>query len=274
MLNQIITIYAITDDLLSAIGHKEDCRRSMSDAEVITTALTAAMFFYGNHAKACEYMKEHNLIPNMLDKSRFNRRLHNVDMLINDLFHQIGMILKETSDCTEYLVDSFPVPICDNIRIFQVKIIKSENFRGYTASKKRYFYGVKVQLLTTKSGIPVEFVFMPGSAADVRALNSLPLNLPPDSKIYADSAYTDYNCEDDLSDSSQITLNVMRKKNSKRPDQPYVQYIKQSIRHHIETVFSAITSLFPKSIHAVTYKGFLLKLQAFIFAFTLKQAFM
>jgi hypothetical protein len=33
------------------------------------------------------------------------------------------------------------------------------------------------------------------------------------------------------------------------------------------------TSLFPKSIHAVTYKGFLLKLQAFIFAFTLKQAF-
>jgi hypothetical protein len=87
MLNQIITIYAITDDLLRAIGHKEDCRRNMSDAEVITTALTAAMFFYGNHLKACNYMKEHNLIPNMLDKSRFNRRLHNVDMLINDLFH-------------------------------------------------------------------------------------------------------------------------------------------------------------------------------------------
>jgi hypothetical protein len=157
----------------------------------------------------------------MLGKSRFicpsdtlrERRLHNVDMLINDLFHQIGMILKETSDCTEYLLDSFPVPICDNIRIFKVKIIKSEKYRGYIASKKRYFYGVKVQLLTTKSGIPVEFVSMPGSAADVRALNSLPLNLPPDSQIYADSAYTDYNCEDDLSDTSQITLNVMRKKN-------------------------------------------------------------
>jgi hypothetical protein len=273
MLNEIITVYAITDDLLKAIGHNEDCRRDMSDAEIITTALTAAMFFNGNHAKACNYMKEHNLIPNMLEKSRFNRRLHNVDMLINDLFHQIGMILKETSDCTEYLLDSFPVPICDNIRIFKVKIIKSEKYRGYIASKKRYFYGVKVQLLTTKSGIPVEFVFMPGSAADVRALNSLPLNLPPDSEIYADSAYTDYNCEDDLSDSSKITLKVMRKNNSKRPDQPCIQYIKQSIRHYIETVFSAITSLFPKSIHAVTYKGFLLKLQAFIFAFTLKQAF-
>ncbi|MEH1767464.1 MAG: hypothetical protein V7L27_26320 [Nostoc sp.] len=30
MLNEIITIYAITDDLLKAIGHDEDCRRGMS----------------------------------------------------------------------------------------------------------------------------------------------------------------------------------------------------------------------------------------------------
>ncbi|MEH2083069.1 MAG: hypothetical protein V7K89_24760 [Nostoc sp.] len=36
---------------------------------------------------------------------------------------------------------------------------------------------MRVQLLTTKNGIPVEFVFMPGSASDVRALNALPLNL-------------------------------------------------------------------------------------------------
>lgn len=131
-------------------------------------------------------MKEHRLIENMLDKSRFNRRLHGISMLINDLFHQIGMILKEADDSTEYLLDSFPVPICDNIRIFNVKLIESKEYRGYIASKKRYFYGVRVQLLTTKSGIPVEFVFLPGSAADVPALNALPLNLPPGSEVYSD----------------------------------------------------------------------------------------
>lgn len=152
MLNEIIAIYAITDDLLKAIGHKDDIRRDMSDAEIITTALIAAIFFNGNHTVACSYMQDHNFIPNMLEKSRFNRRLHNVSMLINDLFHQIGMILKQSSDCTEYLLDSFPVAMCDNIRIFNVKLIKSEEYRGYIASKKRYFYGVRVQLLTTKSG--------------------------------------------------------------------------------------------------------------------------
>ena len=245
----------------------------MTDAEIITTAFVAAMFFNGNHSKACSYMKDHQLIPNMLEKSRFNRRLHRLSMVMNDLFHQIGMILKESSDCTEYLLDSFPVALCDNIRIFNVKLIKSENYRGYIASKKRYFYGVRVQLLTTKSGIPVEFVLMPGSASDVRGLNALPLNLPPGSEIYSDSAYTDYITEDGLFDASQITLKVMRKKNSKRQDKPWQQYIKQSTRHYIETVFSTISCTFPKSIHAVTYQGFLLKLEAFIFAFTLKQAF-
>ncbi len=82
MLNEIIATYAITDDLLKAIGHDEDSRRVVSDAEIITTAVCAAMFFNGNHSKACTYMKEHGLIPNMLDKSRFNRRLHGIFMLM------------------------------------------------------------------------------------------------------------------------------------------------------------------------------------------------
>ena len=192
------------------------------NAEIITRAIIAAMFFDGNHTRACSYMKDHKLIPTMLEKSRFNRRLHRVLMLINDLFHQIGMILKEIDDSTEYLLDSFPVAMCDNIcpsdtlreRIFNVKLIKSEELLGYIASKKRYFYGVRVQLLTTKTGVPVEFVFMPGSASDVRGLNALPLNLPPGSEVYSDSAYTDYTAEDNLLETSQIALKVMRKKNS------------------------------------------------------------
>ncbi len=45
MINEIIAIYSITDDILKAIGHSEDCRRTMSDAEILTTAWVAALFF-------------------------------------------------------------------------------------------------------------------------------------------------------------------------------------------------------------------------------------
>ncbi|MEH2328936.1 MAG: hypothetical protein V7K37_07590 [Nostoc sp.] len=43
MLNEIITVYAIINDLLKAIAHNEDSRRDMSDAEIITSAICAAM---------------------------------------------------------------------------------------------------------------------------------------------------------------------------------------------------------------------------------------
>ena len=48
MIDEIVAIYAIVEDLLKAIGHQEDCRIEMSDAEVITAALVAARFFNGN----------------------------------------------------------------------------------------------------------------------------------------------------------------------------------------------------------------------------------
>ena len=246
----------------------------MSDAEILTTSFVASLFFGGNHCLACRYMFENSLVKYMLEKSRFNRRLHSLSRLMNDLFHQVGMIIKESNDSMEYLLDSFPVPLCDNIRIFNVKLVKSEDFRGYIASKKRYFYGIRVQLLTTKTGIPVEFVFLPGSYSDIQAFNALPLNLPPNSEVYTDSGYTDYQAEDTLSQESQIQLKVMRKKNSGRKEPAYCQYTKQHIRHYIETVFSQITSHFPKSIHAVTIQGFFLKIQSFIWSFTLEKAFL
>ena len=57
MLNEIITSAASIDDLLKAIRHSEDCRRQMSDAEIITTVITAAMFFNGNQ-QSCLWLHE------------------------------------------------------------------------------------------------------------------------------------------------------------------------------------------------------------------------
>ena len=36
-------------------------------------------------------------------------------------------------------------------------------FRGYIASKKRFFYGLKLHVLTNEEGQPVEVFFKPGS---------------------------------------------------------------------------------------------------------------
>ena len=53
-----------------------------------------------------------------------------------------------------YLLDSFPLPACDNIRIRRCRLYREEHYRGYQASKRRFFYGLKVHLLVTASGAP------------------------------------------------------------------------------------------------------------------------
>lgn len=274
MIDKTTAIYSIIDDILKAINHFDDKRRNMTDAEVITTAIVSAMFFAGNMEKARSFMKSTGLVKDMLGKSRFNRRLHAVSELIHDIFHQLGMALKNINISTEYLIDSFPVAVCDNIRIPRCKIVDSEEFRGYIASKKRYFYGIRVHILTTSNGIPVEYAFLPGSAHDVRGLDVLFLELPPKSEIYADTAYTDYDTEDALKELDNVNLDPMRKSNSMRYDEPPMRYYKKLTRKYIETVFSLISSQLPKWIHAVTFKGFLLKVSLFIFAFTLDKAFL
>jgi hypothetical protein len=271
--DNIVALYCITDDLLKAIGHADDCRCQLSDAEVITTALTAALYFGGNLEHSRGFMKQSGFMPQMLSKSRLCRRLHKVEGLAVSLFHQLGWVFKQANASTQYLLDSFPVAICDNIRIKRCRLARGERFRGKCAAKRRYFYGVKVHVITTEAGLPVEFAFMPGRASDVRGLDVLAVELPAGSEMFMDSGYTDYAAEDAARESDDVVFSVCRKKNSKRRQEPPLEYYKVMMRKRIETAFSQITSMFPKQIHAVTLKGFLMKVSFFIIAFTLDRAF-
>jgi hypothetical protein len=79
--DQMIATFCLGDDLLKAIHHPEDPQAQMHDAEVMTTALVAALFFRGNHESARAMLKQHGSMPPMLSKSRFSRRLHRIQEL-------------------------------------------------------------------------------------------------------------------------------------------------------------------------------------------------
>jgi len=76
--DKVTAIFCFVDDFLKAIGHREDGRRRVWDSEVITTALVSALYFGGHHGNAIGFMKTTGLVPNMLSKSRFSRRIHAV----------------------------------------------------------------------------------------------------------------------------------------------------------------------------------------------------
>ena len=264
MKDKIISIFCLIDDMLKMSGHKEDVRRRVSDSEILTTAIVSAMYFHGHHAHAIAFMRGHGYCPKMLDESRFSRRIHKVWLLLYGIFDAIGQHLQYFCCEINYVVDSFPVPVCDNMRISRCKILKGEKWRGYTASLRKYFYGVKVQLIVTASGVPIQFHFVPGKTADVKGMEKMLQKLSPEANIYADSAYTDYGIEDRLKENAAIFLKTQRKGNSKRPDTKLQVSEKLKMRKRVETTISDIKKLFPRTIHAITINGFLLKLICFI----------
>jgi hypothetical protein len=185
------------------------------------------------------------------------------------LFTALGQILKQLNTGCRYLIDSFPVAVCDNIRISRSHLLKGEAYRGKNVSKRRYFYGFKVQVITTEAGLPIQFYIHAGSFADITAFKAMPVDLPGNSQLYADNAYNCYELEDLFSECEQVQLQVCRKANATRKDEPYLAFLKNYYRKRIETTFSGITNFFPKKIHAVTAQGFILKIMLFIFAYTI-----
>ena len=140
MESEITTVYCLCEDLLKAVNIHEDPQVKMSNAEAMTTALTASLFFSGNYERSRAFLSEHGYVAHMPGKSRFNRRLLSIpESLWMALFNLLAELYRQSNKENEYAMDSFPVPVCDNIRISRSRIYKDEKYRGYIASKKRYF---------------------------------------------------------------------------------------------------------------------------------------
>jgi hypothetical protein len=71
---KILAIYCLCADFLQALDHAEEPHQQMSDAEVVTTALVAMLFFRGNFEAARALLCAPWYMPHMLSRSRLNRR--------------------------------------------------------------------------------------------------------------------------------------------------------------------------------------------------------
>ena len=90
--DKIIATFCLCDDLLKAMHHQEDRQCQMNDAEIMTTAFVASLFFRGNHESARAMLQQYGYIPHMVSKSRFSRRIHRLKDLFIICFNLLGQI--------------------------------------------------------------------------------------------------------------------------------------------------------------------------------------
>jgi hypothetical protein len=143
-------------------------------------------------------------------------RLHRLRDLFLTLFSMLGDAWKDLNTESIYSVNSFPIPVCDHYRIRRRKPYHEPAHRGYVASKKRYFYGLKIHVLATAQGEPVEVFLTPGPFSDVACLEGFDWDLPPGSTVYADRGYNQAAFETAAHDDGQIEFQPVRRDNMKR----------------------------------------------------------
>ena len=263
---RIILVYCLCDDLLKALNHREDPQCQICDAEIMTIAIVAAHYFGGNYTLSRTFLKEQGYPSTEgLGKSRFSRRLNRISPHFLTLFKVLAEMWKDLNEDGIYIVDTFPVAVCDNIRIGRCKLYQGEEYRGYTASKKRYFYGLKIHMMITKDGQPVECFLTCGAFSDTSGLEVFDFDLPKGSVVIGDKAYNYYAIEDQLR-AFGIKLRPIRKKNSLRQLPPWIGYLQHHYRKMVETTGSMIQRLLPKSIHATNAECFELKVFLFSLA--------
>ena len=272
MIDQSIVVYCICDEVCKVLRVRDDIQCKMTTAEIMTFAIYAASACYGDYKRARLFVSYQKMFMSLLSYSRLIQRIHSIpDHLWMMVFQAMQVYLRNPQNQL-FVVDSFPVKAYENHKSFRAQIFSGKEYHGYSASRKQYFFGIKVHMVVDTDGIPLEFSFTPASHTDISACRNLTLALDAESTILADSAYTDYDFEDTLLEIEQIRLLAKRRKNLKRQ---HTYEDKQTLRYYrncIETVFSSITSRMPRSLRVKTEKGFCLKVLFFVLAYMAQKA--
>ncbi|MBD2189615.1 hypothetical protein [Pseudanabaena mucicola] len=86
------------------MNHQGDRQQQMSDAEVMTTAIVAVLYFGRNFEKARKDLSKPQYIPKMLSRSRFNRRLYRVESMLLMLFECLRQAWKQPAGQKGFVV--------------------------------------------------------------------------------------------------------------------------------------------------------------------------
>jgi len=246
----------------------------MSDCEIITLSILSESIGIDSENYLFGKLKSDHLedFPNLISRSRFNRRRKRLGDLIARLNDKISSFLNQGEDV--YLVDSIPIPICQIAREKSCKICK-ENYetapdKGYSAVSQSWYFGYKLHLATSIRGVFSSMELTKASVHDIHYLNEVKHSGITNCTLIADKAYISEPIQTDLFNTMQIRLETPLRSNQ-HDKEPFPFIFKKS-RKRIETLFSQLCDqLMLKRNYAKTKTGLSIRILCKISSVTMLQ---
>lgn len=258
------------DDFCKTISkQKTGPEPKLSDSELITIALFCELIGknsdYAQVAFTKQWLKDY--FPNMIDRSRYNRRLRKLDRSINRIRMEIlNDIVMELADLK--ILDSTPVPVITFQRACYTPLFPEASF-GYCAARKMTYYGFKLSLVTDSQGFPLHFDLMPANIADNQITQELLSFCSKNQTVLADKGYLSKERQSELLEKFNINLQTPKRKNQKERESRTERRLLNKIRQKIEVVNGLLKDVFSiEKTYAKTLKGLVTKILKKITTFT------
>jgi hypothetical protein len=208
----------------------------LSDAELVTVAVMAALLGYVSERRWLRHARDKltHLFPYLPGQSGYNKRLRAASNLVKNMIRILAVDTAFWADDV-WVVDSTPVECGRSRETAKRSDLAGWAEYGYCASHSHFFWGLRLHLLCTLSGLPIAFA-LTGAKADERQTLLGMFDVEPEltagrtgQTILGDKNYFGRDFEHDLTERGVKLLRPARKGEAERPGAPLFKPLRQII---------------------------------------------
>ena len=216
---------------------------TLSDAELLALAVMSALMGFTSERRWLRYANGHlaGMFPALIGQSGYNKRIRKAFWLFIRVIRMLAMDTTLWSDDV-WVVDSTPVECGRSGETVRRSDVAGWAQYGYCASHSRFFWGLRLHLVCTLSGLPVLFAIA-GAKADERQtlLGMLEAGRDvaaahPGQTLIGDKNYFGTDFEAELAARHLVLLRPLRKGEAPRAGQNLFKPLRQVIESVNQTL--------------------------------------
>ncbi|MCA1673236.1 MAG: IS982 family transposase [Actinobacteria bacterium] len=215
----------------------------LSDAELVTLAVMQALLGFTSETRWLRYVDKHlaSMFPYVPGQAGYNKRLRAAAGLLRALIRVLAVECSAWSD-DMWLIDSTPVECGRSRPTAQRSALAGWAGYGYCASHSRYFWGLRLHLVCTPSGLPISFALTNPKtderevARDLFEIDPALLAHRPGQTIVADKGYASREFEGFLNDRGATLVRPAFKRDKPRPGARLLKSFRQIIESINDTL--------------------------------------
>lgn len=251
---QLILVYCLADDGIKSEKNGGNWRKSnnqpkCTDAEIIAVAMMQSYFGCATLKRTYLLVKanEPKAFPHLPSYKQWLARWHKLSFQMGAILENVPLNITDLDDI--YLIDSFPIPMCQEIRHGRVNLLRDDG-AYFGKGTKGWFFGFKLHVLSTRTGQIVGATLLPTSCDDREGARRLASLMEEGSVAIADLGYRGEKFQLEIYEEEGVLFLTRADISEHR-----LKIIHSMIRERVEGVFSSLWERFATRVYSRSWNG-------------------